>query len=416
MKEVVKHTAGLLSANIVSQVIGLLVYPILTRIYRPEDFGLLNLFLSISGILVLLSTAEYYNAIVLPKSDRKAAGVVGLCALILIMTSVAVGCSVPFARGIAYLFKAPELSSYWWLMPFSVLFGGGWNILNYWYIRKQQFVRISGYQVSQSIFSSAGKFIGRSGFLIIATVVGQFLSMCLSLILAARKGVIRLIHPDRATIREVAKEYQNFPLYNLPRGFINLVIGQLPVLVLTPVFGTRLVGFWGMAVLLGFAPISTISRSLYQTLYQHINARVQQRLAIMPIMRKFTGLILGVGVPVFAGLYWVLPMLTGLLLGNEWCVSGEYIRWMLPWVLCSLLSASTTFLEGIFYQQKIGFFFEVLLSALRVIGVLCGVWAEDFTIAIAGYSIGSTLVIGAQYIWLLSIARKYDRSLSELSV
>ena len=60
----IKNFSKLLSANIIAQIIGLIVYPILTRIYTPEDFGLLNLFLSISGVLVILSTAEYYNAIV----------------------------------------------------------------------------------------------------------------------------------------------------------------------------------------------------------------------------------------------------------------------------------------------------------------------------------------------------------------
>ncbi|MGN1239473.1 MAG: oligosaccharide flippase family protein, partial [Paludibacteraceae bacterium] len=64
--ELVRNSAKLLSANVIAQAIGLLVYPILTRLYSPEDFGLLNLFLSIGGVLVLLSTAEYQYAIVLP--------------------------------------------------------------------------------------------------------------------------------------------------------------------------------------------------------------------------------------------------------------------------------------------------------------------------------------------------------------
>lgn len=68
----VRNFSKLLSANVVAQVIGLVVYPILTRMYAPEDFGLLNLFLSIGGVLTILATAEYYNAIVLPKKNRKA--------------------------------------------------------------------------------------------------------------------------------------------------------------------------------------------------------------------------------------------------------------------------------------------------------------------------------------------------------
>ena len=67
-----KHIATLLSANSVSQAIALLVYPLITRLYAPENFGLFNLFLSIGGILAIVGTANYHYAIVLPKNERKA--------------------------------------------------------------------------------------------------------------------------------------------------------------------------------------------------------------------------------------------------------------------------------------------------------------------------------------------------------
>ena len=66
----VRNFSKLLSANVVAQVIGLVVYPILTRMYAPEDFGLLNLLLSISGVLVIFSTAEYYNASVFQDKEQ----------------------------------------------------------------------------------------------------------------------------------------------------------------------------------------------------------------------------------------------------------------------------------------------------------------------------------------------------------
>ena len=72
--KLVRNSAKLISANAIAQAIGLLVYPILSRLYTPEDFGLLNLFLGIGGLLVLLSTAEYQYAILLPKEERKSKG------------------------------------------------------------------------------------------------------------------------------------------------------------------------------------------------------------------------------------------------------------------------------------------------------------------------------------------------------
>ena len=68
----VRDVGKLLSANVIAQALGLLIYPILTRLYSPDDFGLLSLFMSIGGILVLLATWEWYNAIVLPKKEEEA--------------------------------------------------------------------------------------------------------------------------------------------------------------------------------------------------------------------------------------------------------------------------------------------------------------------------------------------------------
>ena len=134
----VRNVGKLLSANVVAQVIGLIVYPILTRMYAPEDFGLMNLFVSISGILVILSTAEYYNAIVLPKKDSEGVWVAYLCTCILLFVVGITGISVFFSEQIAQLFNTPDLANYYWLLPISILISGGWNILNYWYIRHTQ--------------------------------------------------------------------------------------------------------------------------------------------------------------------------------------------------------------------------------------------------------------------------------------
>ena len=101
----VRNFSKLLSANVMAQVLGLVVYPILTRMYAPEDFGLLNLFLSIGGVLAILSTAEYYYAIVLPKEDKDAENVLGVGVLWLLATTVVVSLSVVFAQPISVLFK-----------------------------------------------------------------------------------------------------------------------------------------------------------------------------------------------------------------------------------------------------------------------------------------------------------------------
>lgn len=416
----VRNFAKLLSANVVAQVIGLIVYPILTRIYSPEDFGLLNLFLSISGVLVILSTAEYYNAIVLPKKDKEGVEVFYLCVCILLFVVGFTTLSVLFSDEIARLFNTPALANYYWLMPILVLVLGGWNILNYWYVRCARYSSISRYQLFQSTFSAVTKIgFGHFGILqggmIYSIVIAPTIALIISLLTLFRQKVMSCwTRPSWNDIKFVANRYHKFPLYSLPRSFVNMVAGQLPVLLLTPLFGAQYVGWWSMALLLGFMPISMITKSIYQVLYQYTTDRVNNNQPIGVYFRRFTIFVLVIGVPLFGILYWLLPDLILLFLGEGWDETGVYLRWMLPWLLSSVLTASTGFLADIFFKQQIGFAFEMLTAILRVIGVLLGVWQDDFTLSIVCYAVGSAIAVIAQYVWLVSLVNRYDAQLLSL--
>lgn len=412
----VRNFTKLLSANVVAQVIGLVVYPILTRMYAPEDFGLLNLFLSIGGVLAILSTAEYYYAIVLPKEEKDAEQVLGVGVLWLVATTVLVGLSVVFSRPISLLFKSPNLVSYYWLMPLYVFAMGAWNLLNYWYIRHKEYNPISRYQVSQNVLSSGGKLgMGWGGVLqggmIYSVVVAPLISL-LSSWVSARKTLLPAL--SRISWRGVCEQacvYRNFPYFVLPRSFVNMLAGQMPILLLTPFFGGEAVGFLSLAILLGYTPIGTITRAIYQVMYQHTMEQVHEQKPIGQIFRKFILSASAIIIPVFVGLWFVLPDLTAWLLGAEWHVSGEYIRWMLPWLYVSLLSCSINYLFDVFMQQKWGLFFEVMLAVMRVAGLCIGVWAGNFMLAIMCYSFFTALALVAQIIWMLLQVRRYDCSL-----
>ena len=117
--ELVRNTTKLLSANVVAQVVGLLIYPLLTRLYSQDDFGLLSLFVSMGGVLTLLATAEYQYAVVLPRDEKQAVGVWHMGGLILVCVTLLVALTIPFSEPIAALFKAPTLSRWYWALPES---------------------------------------------------------------------------------------------------------------------------------------------------------------------------------------------------------------------------------------------------------------------------------------------------------
>lgn len=408
-----RNSAKLLSSNAIAQIIGLLIYPILSRLYSPDDFGLVNLFLSIGGVITLFATAEYQYAIMLPKSEHKAAACFHIGFFITLGVTLLCLLTVPFATSIANLFNAPTLSNWYFLLPIFVFVSALWILLNYWYTRHKKFTNISTYQLTQSLFGAGSKYgfglIGfTSGGLILSTILAPVLSLIISISTALKKTLKPLLRVDKAACKKAANEYANFPKYALPRSIINNLSGNLPVLLLTPFFGLTEIGFFGMALTLAFRPINMISSSLYQVFFQRTAEHVQNKQSILPFFKKFIQKTVLIITPTFAVLYFILPWLTAWLLGDGWDVTGDYIRIMLPWLLVSSLVAPISYLSDVFQQQKWGLFFEILLVSSRIIGLLIGIYYNDFRIALIGYSVGSTVAIFVQLVWYISLVINYE--------
>ena len=70
------RSASLLAGGAVAgQAIIVAASPILTRLYSPEDFGVLAVFASLLSILSIVASLRYQLAIPLPKTDEEAANV-----------------------------------------------------------------------------------------------------------------------------------------------------------------------------------------------------------------------------------------------------------------------------------------------------------------------------------------------------
>ena len=204
------------------QVIALLIYPIITRLYAPEDFGLVSLFLSITGILSLFATAEFQYSIVLPKSESKAIACFSLGFFITLAVVALLVCTLPFSEQIADIFNAPNLAEWYWAVPVFVLLSGSWTLLNYWYTRHKQFRSVGNYQMTQSVTNAISKcafgYAGLlSGGLILSAIIAPFIALCVSIVTTYKDGLHTLFSVRKEDCKIVAKEYANFPKYSLPR-------------------------------------------------------------------------------------------------------------------------------------------------------------------------------------------------------
>ena len=135
-----KNMLILATGNSIGKLLGILSIPIITRIYTPEHLGTLSVFIAISSVLIPFGTLGYSIALPLPRSDKTATN---LAVLNIILLSI----MISFITIILYYFidiifnklSIEILLPYWWLLIISVLFGGIYEILTRWTIRKKAF-------------------------------------------------------------------------------------------------------------------------------------------------------------------------------------------------------------------------------------------------------------------------------------
>lgn len=66
----IRALSVLIAGSAVSSIILLCITPILTRLYTPEDFGVLSIFTSILYVLMIIVSLRYEAALVLPKEKK----------------------------------------------------------------------------------------------------------------------------------------------------------------------------------------------------------------------------------------------------------------------------------------------------------------------------------------------------------
>ncbi len=372
--------------------------------------------MSVGGVFVIVATADYYNAIVLPKTEKKAVACFQVAFVCLLAVTFVCAVSVFFKNQIAELFKTPEFSSYYFLMPIYVFVTVIWQMLSFWYTRQKAFVKIARYQISNSFLNSSAKYVqgllGVSGGLIFSSVFAPMLAVSLSVVFKFNSSLRLLFKVDTCACREVALEYQNFPKYSLPKTVVTYLNGNLPVLLLTPFVGVSEIGFFGMALTLAFRPLNMISGSLYQVFYQRTCEQVNDKLPIVHFYKKLARNSLMLLVPSFLVLFFVLPYMVVFLLGDAWEPTATIIQYMLPWLGVNVINATINYLVDVFAKQKENMWIEVARALTSLVILTLGMYLSDFYTTMLCFFVSQFLFSAGQFVWYLSLVNTYEKRLA----
>ena len=401
----------LATGSVFAQGIAVLITPILTRFFLPEAFGVAELFISISAILIISSCLRYERAIMLPLTDDDAANIFCASIVFTIIISMFAFCIVFFAdEWIAAIFNAPGLKPYLKLLPLAILTGGVLLAVNFWNSRTKEFGLLSVSRVLNSFSNQSSRLLGglvgyvNSGTLIISTILGQFLAVLFLVLRTWKKDATLLkasVSPKRMILE--IKRYKKFPIFDIWGSLLNTASWQLPAFFLAAFFSPVIVGYYALGTAVIRLPMNILGSSIAQVFYQ--KASDTRHAGNMPyvVENVFTRLV-AIGLFPMLLLCIIGQDLFSLVFGKNWAEAGLYSQILAPWMFFTFISSPLSTLFSVYERQGSALIMQSLIFITRILSLYIGGIMGNVYIALGLFSLSGVIVYGVLSIWNMKLA------------
>ena len=405
---VLKLTTG----SVFAQGLGILLAPIVTRLFAPEAFGVAALFASITGIIGVVACLRYELSIMLPKTDEEAANLLGVSLCFVLIISAITALIILFASDIiARLLNSPELKKYLWLISISVFVSGVFLALNYWNSRTKHFGRLSIARVVSSTTTQATKLIAGfagyvSGGVLIGTgILGQIVS---TFVLGGQiwRDDRRLFKTSIRWQKMIAglKRFRKFPVIDVWGGLLNTTSWQLPALLLSAFFSPVIVGYYALGNAVVRLPMNIIGGAIAQVFYQRASEAKNKGQSAHVVENVYKRLV-AIGLFPMLLLCLVGQDLFSVVFGHNWAEAGLYTQILAPWMFFVFISSPLSTLFSVFERQGSALIVHSTIFLTRLISLYIGGVLGNVYIALGLFSVTGVFVYGGLSVWNLKLAK-----------
>lgn len=361
------------SGTAISQLILVLISPVLTRLYTPEAFGVYAVFLSITAIIGGNINLKYEQAIMLPDDADDAyklsylANYLNLIFSFLLLIIIAV-----FYKQIACVLKVDHQTSYWlYLVPFATYFIGFNTILVNLNNRFKNYKSMSGSVIAKNgamtlvqlllgffkLFLNSGLIIGQ----LVAYVFGNRV-----LQLNVDFSFKQMFKHKFSNFKAVMERYKDFPRYAFPAGIANAATLNISNLLILSVYSASNVGFFSLANRILGAPSVLISQSIAKVYYQKASEDVRRigncRGIFNSTFKKLFFLSLPIFIPTALLSDWAFPF----IFGADWREAGVFASYLSLMFGLRFISSALSITINVTDHQKYGLYINLMLLLLNI--------------------------------------------------
>lgn len=366
-----KYASMLVGGTLFAQVLSVLVLPLLTRLYTPEEFKILAVFTAI--VVIISGISGLRLEIAIPKItndiDKLFLVILSIFFNFIFLIVISLLCLTLFIYfnpdNTQYLLIKPFI----WLIPIGVFLTGIYNIFYYWGLQEKIFLKLAVSRVTQSVTSN-GFQVGYGYY------YSGGLGLLLGYIINFGTGFLAIYKEfykknklnsffDINLMLVTFKKYKNYPKYSVWEYLAEYGGYYLPIVLMAFFLNSNISAYVFLALKIVNIPLTLLGRAVSNIYYSHAQEKFNikeldsfTKKTIVSLLK--TGLIPIIIIGVAA------PFTISYIFGSEWKITGDIIMWMVPVAILQYLSMAIIplfYITGnesmIFRIQSLGFFIRV---------------------------------------------------------
>jgi O-antigen/teichoic acid export membrane protein len=311
-----------------------------------------------------------------------------------------------FHQQITFWLKEPELETWLWTVPPSLLLIGLYQALSYWSTRKQDFNWLAISRVSQFTVTIASQvaigLLAKSGAigLVSGQIFGQFVGTA---VLAGQIWQSYQVELRKVVnwkgIKSQARRFKKFPIYTSLPSLLDSLAVVMPVLFFTNVFGATTTGYFSLATRIINLPSSLISASVSQAILPRLAIDKAQTGTTAPFVEKVLNRLILLALSLFIVMQFS-PLIFQIVLGKTWIVAGIYAKIMAAAVTIRFVVSPLSVVLIAYEKQEMLAYWQFAYMTSTVIALSLSTFYSDPVVSLY-FLVATDLILCSIYLYLI---------------
>ncbi len=386
--------------------VGIVVSPLLARMYGPEAFGFFAAYVLAVSSLGVLATLRFDQAITLAKSVRSATVITQLATVAMLSLSLLLVAAAPPIEQAGADFFGVRLPSLW-----SVVLASGvvcltaYQLAAAWLLREARYRDLATmrvvFAVSMATTQLAIPTLG--GSILLGLPAGQAVGFAMGTLYGAlrmRPRAPRLLGLSTTVCRRFVWRYRQFAMFGVPAALVSNMGIHSPALILAGCYGWEVAGLFAFAQRVFTTPLTLLTHSFSRVFLAEATRKKSPDELASLFRSTLRGGAMLAAMPIATAAL-VAPWCFGLVFGNDWAPAGWICTVLAPMALAMSLAQIVSPVYDLVGRQDRRLIRELACTAMCAGGMIAA-WLAGWSAlaAICMASVGGTI----GYVLLVAIA------------